>query len=176
MDSKNPLDFTRITDTFDDSGQEERENIMQLVQEIQAQAATGAARDEFLLAAARLIQNHFPRFNWVGFYFLQSGKLCIGPYVGKPTPHTVIDLDKGVCGAAVREGETIVVDDVNADPRYLACSLETRSEIVIPIKVNGEIIGELDIDSDRLAAFGPGDRVRLEEVAAIVGTYLERSR
>lgn len=146
----------------------------QLVHDIKSRAADIADRDGFLFAAARMIQSFFPRYNWVGFYFLVDGKLHIGPYVGNPTPHTVIEPNKGVCGAAVSEGRTIVVDDVNADPRYLACSLETRSEIVIPIKVKGKIIGELDIDSDHQAAFGPNDRIILEEISGIIGEFLER--
>lgn len=132
-------------------------------------------RNEYLLESARTIQNHFPLYNWVGFYFLEKdNRLHVGPYVGKVTPHTVIDLDKGICGVAVSQEQTIVVDDVNADPRYLACSLETRSEIVIPIKVRGRIIGELDIDSQKKAAFSPPDRQMLEEVAEIIGKALEK--
>jgi GAF domain-containing protein len=131
-------------------------------------------KDSFLLDVAKCINQHFPHYNWVGFYFLEKdGKLHVGPYVGKPTPHTIIELDSGICGAAVSQGDTIVVDDVNADSRYLACSLETRSEIVIPIRVAGEIIGELDIDSDRPSAFGNDDKVILEQVVEIISSQLE---
>lgn len=97
----------------------------------------------------------------------------VGPYIGKTTPHTVIDLDHGICGAAVSQQQTIVVDNVNADPRYLACSLETRSEIVVPLKMHGEIIGELDIDSAVTAAFDPDDKAVLEETTAEIGRHLE---
>lgn len=145
-----------------------------LLADISRAAAETAGRDTFLLETARSINRHFPQYTWVGFYFLKDGKLHVGPYIGKPTPHVVIDLDKGVCGAAVSQAETVVVDDVNADPRYLACSLETKSEIVIPIRVRGEIIGELDIDSDRLAAFTAENRKLLERVSEIVGEFLER--
>lgn len=129
---------------------------------------SGHKGDDYLRQTAELIQKHFPEYNWVGFYFLKDNKLHVGPYVGKPTPHTVIDLNKGVCGAAVSLEKTIVVDDVNADPRYLACSLETRSEIVIPIRVDGKIIGELDIDSEKKAAFSADDRQLLEEAVALI--------
>ena len=130
--------------------------------------------NHFLTETARAINAHFPHYNWVGFYFLKDGKLHVGPYVGKPTPHTVIELDRGICGAAVSQKKTIVVDDVNSDPRYLACSLETKSEIVVPICVAGKIIGELDIDSDETAAFGENDRILMEQAAALIGDALER--
>ncbi|MEZ5359957.1 MAG: GAF domain-containing protein [Candidatus Zixiibacteriota bacterium] len=146
----------------------------ELFTEVDQLTARKLNRDDFLLEIAKLIQAHYPQYNWVGFYFLEDdGRLHVGPYVGKPTPHTVIDLNKGICGAAVSQQETIIVDDVNADPRYLACSLETRSEIVIPLKVNGDIIGELDIDSSQIAAFRQEDRVVLEKIVEKVGRALE---
>ncbi len=145
----------------------------QLLIEIKKLAESALERDEFLFRTAGTINRHFPRYNWVGFYFLKDGKLYIGPYVGKPTPHTVIDPNEGICGAAVRQRETIVVGDVNADPRYLACSLETRSEIVIPIWVGGKIIGELDIDSNKIADFNQDDKQLLEEIAGLIGQRLE---
>ena len=80
----------------------------------------------------------------------------LGPYLGKPSPHTRIPLNRGICGAAASQKATIIVDDVNADPRYLACSIETKSEIVVPIMRDGRVFGEIDIDSDRPAAFGDG--------------------
>jgi len=116
-----------------------------------------------------------PDYNWVGFYLLSrsdSQMLELGEFVGAPTPHTRIPLNQGICGAAVSSGETIVVDDVNSDPRYLACSVETKSEIVVPIYVHGRVAGELDIDSHTPAAFGTQDRAFLEECAAIVGAAL----
>jgi GAF domain-containing protein len=105
-------------------------------------------------------------YTWVGIYLLDGNELVLGPFVGKPSPHTRIPLGRGICGAAAAEKSTIVVDDVRADPRYLACSLETRSEIVVPILLDGEVLGEIDIDSDRPAAFGSDDRALLEQVAA----------
>lgn len=146
-----------------------------IMKEVEAIASKNLPRNDFLLESARLIQKHFPQYNWVGFYFLaEDNKLHVGPYVGKPTPHTVIELDKGICGAAVSQQETIIIDDVNADPRYLACSLETRSEIVIPLKVREKIIGELDIDSSQIAAFSPEDKSVLEDIVARIGQELEK--
>lgn len=143
-----------------------------VILDLMGAAKDAAGRDDFLLEAARIINRHHPHYNWVGFYFLRDGKLHVGPYVGKPTPHTVIDLNRGICGAAVSQGETIVVDDVKNDPRYLACSLETRSEIVVPIRIRGEIIGELDIDSERPAAFTDDDKQLMERVAELIGETL----
>ncbi|MEE9443090.1 MAG: GAF domain-containing protein [candidate division Zixibacteria bacterium] len=145
-----------------------------LLAEIRKIAENTGEKSDFLMKAAQTIQNNYPQYNWIGFYFLKEEKLHVGPYVGKPTPHTIIDLNSGVCGAAVSQQETIVVDDVNADPRYLACSLETKSEIVIPIRCNGEIIGELDIDSNKKAAFTEDDKMILEEAAELIGDILSK--
>ncbi len=113
-------------------------------------------------------------FDWVGFYLLNSGGVLeLGPYVGAPTTHTRIPLHEGICGAAASSGETVVVDDVNADPRYLACSLDTRSEIVAPIFVRGVVAGEIDIDSHTPAAFGPAERELVERCAGLVGRAWE---
>jgi len=107
-----------------------------------------------------------PHYTWVGIYWLEGDELVLGPYLGKPSPHTRIPLGRGICGAAAADRTTIVVDDVNADPRYLACSIETQSEIVVPIIRHGIVLGEIDIDSDATAAFGEMDRELLESVAA----------
>jgi len=89
------------------------------------------------------------------------------------TPHTRIPLNQGICGAAASSGKTVVVDDVASDPRYLACSLETKSEIVAPVFVRGKVAGELDIDSHFSAAFGREDQAFVEHCAALVGKKLE---
>ncbi len=148
-----------------------------LVQEFKQQAESARSADELMWAVVRRLQQEFPKFNWVGFYRISRSDpqmLEVGPYVGAPTPHTRIPLSQGICGAAAASGETIVVDDVNADPRYLACSLATRSEMVAPIFAHGRVIGELDIDSHTPAAFGPADRRLVEDCAAVVGRYLEQ--
>jgi GAF domain-containing protein len=102
-----------------------------------------------------------------------ASMLVLGPFSGAPTPHTRIPVTEGICGAAVAQGETVVVDDVNADPRYLSCSIETKSEIVAPVRAHGAIVGEIDIDSHAAAAFGADDRAFVERCAEIVGRYLE---
>jgi GAF domain-containing protein len=99
---------------------------------------------------------------------MDGDELVLGPFVGKPSPHTRIKLDSGICGAAAREQRTVVVNDVNADPRYLACSLETKSEIVVPIWKGGNIVGEIDIDSNVPSAFNVEDKSLLEDVSCLL--------
>ena len=115
--------------------------------------------------AVALLKAAMPHYTWVGIYLLEGTELVLGPYLGKPSPHTRIPLNRGICGAAATQKATIVVDDVNSDPRYLACSLETKSEIVVPIMRGETVLGEIDIDSDRPSAFGLADRTLLESVA-----------
>ena len=125
--------------------------------------------------AVSMLKARVPDYTWVGVYLLEEDELVLGPYRGKPSPHTRIPLGRGICGSAATEKATIVVDDVNADPRYLACSLETKSEIVVPIMNGDRVLGEIDVDSDRLAAFGEADRQLLEAVAARLARRLKDS-
>ena len=121
---------------------------------------------EAMTEAVRLLKDNLPYYSWAGIYVLEGDELVLGPYLGKPSPHTRIPLNRGICGAAASEKATIIVDDVNSDPRYLACSIETKSEIVVPILRGEQVFGEIDIDSDRPAAFTQKDRELLEAVAA----------
>lgn len=123
-----------------------------------------------------LLAKHLPDYTWTGIYLLDGNELVLGPFVGKPSPHTRIPVGRGICGAAAAEKTSIIVDDVNADPRYLACSIDTRSEIVVPIMLDGEVLGELDIDSDRPAAFDATDRALLEHVAALLAPKIAGAR
>jgi L-methionine (R)-S-oxide reductase len=124
----------------------------------------------------RTLQNELPGYSWVGIYLLDGNELVLGPFVGKPSPHTRIPLGRGICGAAAVEKQTIIVDDVTTDKRYLACSAATRSEIVVPIMRGDEVLGEIDVDSDRAAAFGAKDRALLESVAGLLADRLAASR
>ena len=127
------------------------------------------AAKRLLFEAVNLLKHNFEHYDWVGIYSLESAdELVLGPFLGKPSPHTRIKTDSGICGAAVREEQTIIIDDVNADPRYLACSLETKSEIVVPIFKGEKVVGEIDIDSHKHAAFTEADRKLLEEIATIL--------
>jgi L-methionine (R)-S-oxide reductase len=128
-----------------------------------ARSETEAMQD-----VVNILKAQMPDYSWVGIYLLEGNELVLGPFAGKPSPHTRIPLDKGICGAAASQGETIVVDDVDTDPRYLACSLETRSEIVVPIRRGDHILGEIDIDSDKKAAFKDADRDLLEATATLL--------
>jgi len=130
--------------------------------------ASAPNADAAMTQAVRLLKDAIPYYSWVGIYLLDGEELVLGPYLGKPSPHTRIPLGRGICGAAASEKQTIVVDDVNADSRYLACSIETRSEIVVPILDGADVLGEIDIDSDARAAFGDADRRLLEQVAALL--------
>lgn len=119
-----------------------------------------------LEAVVNLLYASVPYYDWVGIYLLDSDNtLRLGPYRGDPSPHSEIRLENGICGAAAREKQTIIVDDVTADPRYLACSIKTKSEIVVPIMKEGRVIGEIDIDSDREGAFSQNDQKLLETIA-----------
>jgi len=144
----------------------------QLLTAIESAVAAAPNANAAMQQAVRLLKDAIPYYSWAGIYLLDGDELVLGPYVGKPSPHTRIPLGKGICGAAASEKATIVVDDVNADPRYLACSLETRSEIVVPIMDGADVLGEIDIDSDQPAAFGAADRALLEDVAALLAEAL----
>jgi L-methionine (R)-S-oxide reductase len=125
-----------------------------------------------------MLHERMLKYNWVGFYMLEPGTqppaLVLETFVGAMTPHTRIPLHQGICGAAASSGKTIVVDDVTKDSRYLACSLETRSEIVVPIFVKKQVAGELDIDSHFAAAFGTDDEALVQYCAEVVGKKLEQ--
>jgi GAF domain-containing protein len=143
-----------------------------LLTAIRSAVAAAPNPDSAMRQAVRLLKDGVPHYTWVGVYVLEGDELVLGPFLGKPSPHTRIPLGQGICGAAATEKATIVVDDVNADPRYLACSIETKSEIVVPIMRDGEVFGEIDIDSDQPAAFGAADRALLEPVAALLADRL----
>ena len=151
----------------------QRQDVLERVTKAIAGAADANAA---MQATVRTLEREIADYTWVGIYLLDGNELVLGPFVGKPSPHTRIPLGRGICGAAAAEKATVIVDDVNADPRYLACSVETRSEIVTPIMLDDEVLGEIDIDSDRLKAFGPADRELLERVAAVLAPLIARSR
>jgi len=147
-----------------------------LISELDALVKSAISAEALMKSIVALLHEKLTKYNWVGFYMLEKESvdvLVLGPFKGTMTPHTRIPLNQGICGAAASSGKTIVVDDVNADPRYLACSLETKSEIVVPVFVRGKVAGELDIDSHFRAAFGPEDRMLCEHAAAVLGRFLE---
>ena len=127
--------------------------------------ARGESRDALLDKMTDALHTHFPRYTGVYIYLLEGNTLVLGPFRGRPTEHVRIPVGAGVCGRAARVKQTVTVDDVNADAEYIACSLETRSEIVVPILRDDRVLGEIDIDSDVPSAFLDDDRKFLERVA-----------
>ena len=148
-------------------------------QEAETLAEASPTAKDLMQGICRLLHERMLKYNWVGFYMLEPNTrppvLVLESFLGAMTPHTRIPLNQGICGAAASSGKTIVVDDVSKDSRYLACSLETKSEIVVPVFVNGEVAGELDIDSHFAAAFGCEDQELVQYCAEIVGKKLERA-
>ncbi len=134
---------------------------------LQVEAIAARLRGRGSLAeVCRFLAASFPQFGWVGVYRLDGRELVLEAYAGpQATEHTRIPIDRGLCGRAARDGATVVVDDVRASSEYLACFRSTRSEIVVPVFADGRVVGEIDIDSDRLAAFDATDRALLEQVA-----------
>lgn len=124
------------------------------------------SRDEKLLAVCQLLSDSIEYYNWVGFYFAnqETKTLHLGPYVGAETDHTVIPFGKGICGQVAVSNENFVVPDVQAQDNYIACSFTVKSEIVVPLFVNGENIGQIDIDSHVLDPFTEADERFLEFV------------
>ena len=147
----------------------------QLLTAIRSAVAASPNANAAMKQVVQLLKDAVPHYSWVGIYLIDGDELVLGPFLGKPSPHTRIPLGRGICGAAATEKATIIVDDVNADPRYLACSIETKSEIVVPIINGSEVLGEIDIDSDQPAAFGQADRELLEQVAPLLAEALSDS-
>ncbi|MFN3952336.1 MAG: GAF domain-containing protein [Thermaurantimonas sp.] len=148
------------------------EKLSELRQRIQALLESSRPADEKLLQLCLLIHTELPDMDWVGFYFMDDEKnaLVLGPFVGEPTDHTVIPYGRGICGQVAISGRTLNVPDVSQADNYLACSLKTKSEIVIPIyNEAGKLIGQLDIDSHVLHRFDSATSEFLEEVCTAVG-------
>ena len=134
--------------------------------------ARGGDADDILREVVELLEQGFEHYSWLGIYLVEGDDLVLGPWQGpEATEHVRIPVGQGVCGAAAASGQTEIVDDVNADPRYLACFPSTRSEIVVPIAYEGRIVGEIDIDADQPGAFGEGDRAFLERVAELIAPH-----
>jgi GAF domain-containing protein len=130
--------------------------------------------EDTLMYICELLKSNVPHYDWVGFYFRngQKKELILGPYAGTPTEHTTIHFGKGICGQVAVNNQNFVVPDVQAQDNYIACSLTVKSEIVIPIFVNGENIGQIDIDSKTLNPFTKADEVFLEFICTKVASML----
>jgi GAF domain-containing protein len=123
-------------------------------------------KDEKLKVICELLNRSIDYYNWVGFYFRNGDKqeLKLGPYVGAPTDHTIIPFGKGICGQVALSNQNFVVPDVQAQDNYIACSIDVKSEIVVPLFVNGKNIGQIDIDSNTPDPFTEADERFLEFV------------
>lgn len=141
-------------------------HILDLLHEVDAIIARNDTARHRLDRIIEFLHERIAHYAWVGIYMMEGDELVLGPYRGKPSPHTRIPLQQGICGAAALQKETVIVPDVNADPRFLACSLETKSEIVVPIMDGTKCLAEIDVDSDQPGAFGDTDSELLESVAA----------
>jgi len=127
----------------------------------------------FLQKVVDYLYENFERYSWVGIYIVKGNDLILGPWRGEhATEHTKIPIGKGICGSAAQSGKTELIPNVNKDSRYLACFVSTRSEIVVPIKKNKKIVGEIDIDSDMPNAFSKQDTFFLEKIADMLGKHI----
>jgi L-methionine (R)-S-oxide reductase len=144
-----------------------------LLQSVREVSAAEKAAKSKLLDICRILKTNIAHYDWVGFYLTDleaERELVLGPYTGVPTEHTRIPYGKGICGQAADKKQTFIIQDVALEDNYLSCSPEVKAEIVLPIFKNGEIVGELDIDSHHIAPFTAEDQLFLAEVCSIVST------
>lgn len=150
----------------------------ELLQEFRDFARTAPTDKSVMERIAQRLHEKITRYNWVGFYLVDpadSGVLLVGPFVGSFTPNARIPLNTGLCGAAASSGQTVVVDDVSKDKRYLAGSSLVKAEIVVPIFAKNKLAGELDVESYFTNAFSKAEQEFVEGCAAVVRTYLEKN-
>jgi GAF domain-containing protein len=150
----------------------------ELLQEFQDFAKGAPSAQSLMEQMAKRLHQKMTRYNWTGFYLVDpadSNYLIVGPYAGSFTPNARIPLNTGLCGAAATTGKVIVVQDVSADPRYLAGSSLVKSEIVVPIFVNKKLAAELDIESYFADTFTPPEQQFAESCANLVANYLAKA-
>jgi L-methionine (R)-S-oxide reductase len=150
----------------------------ELLREFQDFARTAPTDKSVMELICQRLHEKMTRYNWVGFYMVDPADadiLLVGSYVGSFTPNARIPLNTGLCGAAASSGQTVVVDDVSKDPRYLAGSPLVKCEIVVPIFVKKKLVGELDIESYFTSTFTPPEKEFVEACAGVVGKYLGKS-
>ncbi len=137
--------------------------------ESQLAALLTSDRDPLATSAnfVALLFTNMPRINWLGFYFMKDGELVLGPFQGKPAT-TRIAIGDGVCGTAVAEGAVQRIDDVHAFPGHIACDPDSKSELVVPLRIDNDIVGVLDIDSPHLARFDAADQIAVERFCAML--------
>lgn len=146
-----------------------------LIGKVEEIAKKPSTTNEKLLAICKLLKDNVPHYDWVGFHLVDRSwkkELVLGPFVGEPTEHVRIPFGRGVCGRALERKAILVVQDVSREENYLSCSPKVKSEIVVPIFKNGEIVGELDIDSHVLSPFTEEDKIFLGKVCGVVSNLL----
>ncbi len=146
-----------------------------LLSQIDKLVGTSMPTSEKLQAVCDVLHDNVIHYDWVGFYIVDKNnkrELVLGPFAGAPTEHVRIPFGKGICGQAAETREVFVVPDVAKETNYLACSLNVKSEIVVPILNSGELVGELDIDSHKPEAFATEDTEFLRKVVDIVGRLI----
>lgn len=146
----------------------------QLLENIERFLAQKPNRSEGLSFICELLHRKVEKYSWVGYYLHNKEKpeLVLATYQGAPTEHTHIPFGKGICGQVALSNQNLIVDDVNAQENYIACSLDVKSEIVVPLIVNGKNIGQIDIDGHAMAAFNKNDASFLEKVNRLVALHL----
>lgn len=145
-----------------------------LLQEIEQHLSQKPQKLDGLAYVCQILHDRLNKYNWVGYYLHSKDKpeLVLATYVGAPTEHTHIPFGKGICGQVALSNQNFIVDDVNAQDNYIACSIDVKSEIVVPLIVNGQNIGQIDIDGHEYAAFDNTDADFLTKVNTLVATYL----
>lgn len=135
-------------------------DFLMILQEFESLFKNGADRDTILFQTCKLLKENIFHYDWVGFYLLdqESQQLILGPYVGKPTDHTVIPIGRGVCGQVAKNRTIKVVQDINLEDNYLSCSIDVQSEIVVPVLKNDAFVAEIDIDSHYTSPFTESDK------------------
>ena len=149
----------------------EKANFKEIYNQIATLAETRP--ENLLLQICGILKSEVHHYDWVGFYILDQAKneLVLGPFVGKPTPHTHIPVGKGICGQVAEKSETMVVQDVTQVDNYISCGLDVQSEIVVPVMKSGKFVAELDIDSHSPAPFTSDDSDFLAKVCELVTDY-----
>jgi GAF domain-containing protein len=150
----------------------------ELLKEFQDYAATAPSANALMERMAKRLHEKMTRYNWTGFYLVDPadpGYLIVGPYAGSFTPNARFPITTGLCGAAASSGQVVVVQDVSADPRYLAGSSMVKSEIVVPIFVNKKLAAELDVESYFTDTFAKTEQEFIESCAATLATFLTKA-
>lgn len=149
----------------------------ELLQEFRLLAESAPTVEALMTRISQRLHDQLARYNWVGFYLVDKadpGMLVVGPYVGSFSPNVRIPINKGLCGAAATARQTVVVNDVASDPRYLSGSEMVKADMVVPIMARNVLVAELDIESYFTQTFTRAEQTFAEEIALLIGKYMEK--